>query len=272
MSHSPPERGPDAAPPPRPWVVVTGASGAIGSSTAGAFLARGLDVLGLDRRPAPGWASGASSGAGRYRHAVADVTDEPAVRAALAGAAAEAGAPPVHVASIAGGAVPGEVAGGVARGLVDLEVFRASLDANLVSHYGVVRAAAELMTAPGGPPPTVGSITLCASFAAFVGLGLPGYGAAKAGLVGLVKALAEPLGRAGVRINAVAPGTVRTPRNEAQWPAERFERLVRQAPLGRLAEPDDVAAAFVALACDLRHVTGEVLVVDGGQSVVIEPR
>jgi NAD(P)-dependent dehydrogenase (short-subunit alcohol dehydrogenase family) len=83
-----------------------------------------------------------------------------------------------------------------------------------------------------------------------------------------MRALTAPLGREGIRINVVAPGTVRTPRTERIWAhvPDHFPRLEATTALGRLASPDDVARAYLALATLLTHVTGEVLVVDGGQS------
>jgi NAD(P)-dependent dehydrogenase (short-subunit alcohol dehydrogenase family) len=70
-------------------------------------------------------------------------------------------------------------------------------------------------------------------------------------------------------VNVVAPGTIRTPRTERIWAGTEghFERLAARTATGRLGTPDDVARTFVSLAVDLLHVTGQVLVVDGGQTV-----
>ena len=91
------------------------------------------------------------------------------------------------------------------------------------------------------------------------------YGAAKAGLMALVKSAAVELGPAGVRANAVAPGVVWTPRVSAFLGDEGRERNSANAPLRRVALPADIASAILFLASDLAgYVTGQTLVVDGG--------
>jgi len=91
------------------------------------------------------------------------------------------------------------------------------------------------------------------------------YGAAKAALLSLVRTAAVELGPSGVRVNAVAPGTVWTPRVAALLGEEGRARNEANAPLRRIALPEDVASAILFLASDLaRHVTGHTLVVDGG--------
>jgi len=93
------------------------------------------------------------------------------------------------------------------------------------------------------------------------------YSAAKAGMINLTRSMAVRYGRHGIRVNAIAPGTIRTPLWEERIEKEPaiFERLVRWYPLGRVGEPDDVARAAVFLASDdAAWITGEVLRVDGG--------
>lgn len=91
------------------------------------------------------------------------------------------------------------------------------------------------------------------------------YGAAKAGLMSLVRTGAVELGPAGIRVNAVAPGVVWTPRVSAFLGDEGRERNVGNTPLRRVAQPADIAAAILFLASDLSaYVTGQTLVVDGG--------
>jgi NAD(P)-dependent dehydrogenase (short-subunit alcohol dehydrogenase family) len=91
------------------------------------------------------------------------------------------------------------------------------------------------------------------------------YGAAKAGLMSLVRTGAVELGPSRIRVNAVAPGVVWTPRVSAFLGDEGHRRNVDNAPLGRVAQPADIAAAILFLACDLSaYVTGQTLVVDGG--------
>jgi NAD(P)-dependent dehydrogenase (short-subunit alcohol dehydrogenase family) len=105
-----------------------------------------------------------------------------------------------------------------------------------------------------------------ASMAGLVSLpGQAAYGASKAALIQLVATMGSELGPARVRVNAVAPGFVRTPRlntmlNEPQW-----EALGKQIPLGAAASPSEIAGPILFLASDLAsHVTGQTLLVDGG--------
>ena len=91
------------------------------------------------------------------------------------------------------------------------------------------------------------------------------YGAAKAGLMALVRSAAVELGPAGVRVNAVAPGVVWTPRVSAFLGEEGRARNVANTPLRRVALPADIAAALLFLCSDLAgYVSGQTLVVDGG--------
>jgi NAD(P)-dependent dehydrogenase (short-subunit alcohol dehydrogenase family) len=91
------------------------------------------------------------------------------------------------------------------------------------------------------------------------------YGAAKAGLMSLVRTGAVELGPSGIRVNAVAPGVVWTPRVSAFLGEEGLERNIANTPLRRVAQPADIAAALLFLASDLAaYVTGQTLTVDGG--------
>jgi len=93
------------------------------------------------------------------------------------------------------------------------------------------------------------------------------YSAAKAGLINLTRTIAVRYGHQGIRANAIAPGTIRTPLWQERIEKEPaiFERLLKWYPLGRVGEPEDVAAAAVFLASDeAAWITGEVLRVDGG--------
>jgi meso-butanediol dehydrogenase / (S,S)-butanediol dehydrogenase / diacetyl reductase len=93
------------------------------------------------------------------------------------------------------------------------------------------------------------------------------YSAAKAGILSLTRSLAVRYGPSGIRVNAIAPGTLRTPAWEERRRAnpEVFERLNRWYPLGRVGEPEDVAGAALFLASDdAAWITGTVLPVDGG--------
>lgn len=240
----------------REVVVVSGAAGAIGSATVRRFVAAGFLVIGLDRVP------GSPVEGDGYRGRVVDLRDEAAVAAALetdqtAGTLA-------HVVGIAGGALPVEPPTQHDPMLLDAAKFAESLEANLTTQFGLLRATLPWLRRSVGRDR---SVTFTSSFNALSGWGMPAYSAAKAGLIGMMQALTGPLGAEGIRVNVVAPGTIRTPRTERIWAAKpgHFEHLAETTALGRLGEPDDVADAFFAVATQLRHMSGQVLVIDGGQ-------
>src|SRR5262245_37704994 len=91
------------------------------------------------------------------------------------------------------------------------------------------------------------------------------YGAAKAGLIALTKTLAVELGASAIRVNSVAPGAVRTPRLMEITTEESRAETARHVPLGRLAEPEEIAKVVLFLASDLSsYITGQTIVADGG--------
>jgi NAD(P)-dependent dehydrogenase (short-subunit alcohol dehydrogenase family) len=242
-------------------VLVTGSAGAIGRATIARFLDLGLTVLGIDRTAQPDERAGA-----RYRHITVDLEDAEATEAQIQAAMVKL--PQLtHVVGIAGGALPFEPPSQDDPESIMPEQFRASLEANLTTQFTVVRASLKFLADAADEDR---SITLTSSFNALSAQGMPAYSAAKAGIIGLMHGLVRPLGSRKIRINVVAPGTVRTPRTERLWSGVpgHFERLEDGSALGRLAQASDVADAFVSLAIHLRHVSGHVLVVDGGQSVV----
>jgi 3-oxoacyl-[acyl-carrier protein] reductase len=135
--------------------------------------------------------------------------------------------------------------------------------ANLKGAFNYVRAAAAVMREEGR-----GKIVNVASVEAFRGrFGVSNYAASKAGLVGFTRAAAADLGRDGINVNAVAPGFVRTPMT-AGLPAEVLEAAARSSVFGRLGEAEEVASVVAFLCSDAaRYVTGEVIRVDGGQTL-----
>ncbi|AOJ04450.1 MULTISPECIES: SDR family oxidoreductase [Burkholderia] len=98
--------------------------------------------------------------------------------------------------------------------------------------------------------------------------GLAHYAASKAGVNGFIRAAALELARRNVTVNGVEPGMIRTPAAGNLGDAAHSERIARGVPLGRLGEPDDIAAAMLFLASDAAgYVTGQTIVVDGGATL-----
>ena len=133
------------------------------------------------------------------------------------------------------------------------------MDLNVKAAFMCSKVAAEIMKKQGG-----GVILNTSSVVSLYGQqsGV-GYPTSKFAINGLTKSLARELGKFHIRVNAVAPGVVATDMVKA-LPQEMIEPIVRQIPLGRMAQPEDIANAFVYLASDLAsYVSGEILSVDG---------
>lgn len=143
------------------------------------------------------------------------------------------------------------------------ERFAKLLDIHLTGTLRCVRAAYPALSR--SPAASVVTLTSPASQ-----MGIPGrasYAAAKAGVEGLTRVLAVEWAEAGIRVNAVSPGYTRTPllAELIRSGAADEQRMRARVPLGRLAEPDDIAAVIVFLTGpDARYVTGQVVYVDGG--------
>jgi NAD(P)-dependent dehydrogenase (short-subunit alcohol dehydrogenase family) len=137
-----------------------------------------------------------------------------------------------------------------------------ALDINFDAARRLCLAAVPVLIASGG-----GAIVNLASVAGVLGFGgLSTYGASKGAVIAFSRSLAVELGRSGVRCNVVAPGLTRTPAMTRLRPEQVAER-VAGIPLGRLGEPEDVAAAVAFLLSPAaRQITGQVLCVDGGAS------
>jgi len=140
------------------------------------------------------------------------------------------------------------------------EAWQEVLDTNVTGAFNCIQAVAGPMRAQ-----RYGKIVNVASHQAFrPGFGIANYAASKAALIGLTKSAAVDLGPSNVNVNAVAPGFVKTDLL-SKLPREVLERAEHESVLGRVAEPEDVARVIVFLCSDAaRHVTGQVIVVDGG--------
>jgi len=137
------------------------------------------------------------------------------------------------------------------------------VETNLTGAFHMIRSVAPIFRAQH-----YGKIVNVASVQAMkAGFGIANYAASKAGLIGLTHAAAVELGPANVNVNAVAPGFVKTELTQ-HLSDELVARARGNTPLGRLAEPDDVAQVIVFLCSDAaKHITGEVIRVDGGQTL-----
>ncbi|HEY3019811.1 MAG TPA: SDR family NAD(P)-dependent oxidoreductase [Solirubrobacteraceae bacterium] len=236
--------------------LVTGAGAGIGAAVARRLAEEGAGVAVIDRDAdaAQAVAAQIGEGGGRAIGVGADVTDPAAVAAAVDAAAALDGA--LHIVINNAGVVRAAM-------LPDLdeEKFRSVLDVHLMGTYHVLRAALDRL-----PDDGTGRVINSTSAAGLVGtIGQANYAAAKAAIVGLTKSAARELAKRQITVNAVAPlaatAMTETVRTNPKFAAKTLERI----PLGRFAEPEEVAGAFAFLASDdAAYITGQVLCVDGG--------
>lgn len=236
--------------------LITGASGGIGAAIARALHAQGATVaLSGTRRDA---LDALAAELGERAHVCPADLRDPAAADALV-AAAEAAAGPLAI--LVNNA--GLTRDGLALRMKD-EDWQTVLDVDLTAPFRLARAALRgMLRRRAGRIISIGSI---------VGsTGNPGqanYAAAKAGLAGMTRALAQEVASRGITVNLIAPGFVATAMTDALDAAQRA-KLAEAIPLGRLGQPADVAAAAVYLASDeAGWVTGATLHVNGGMAML----
>jgi NAD(P)-dependent dehydrogenase (short-subunit alcohol dehydrogenase family) len=240
-------------------VLVTGAASGIGRATALAFARRGAQVAVADRQVSSGEETTELASREGVKSAFfeVDVSDETQVSELVTWVVRTFGA--LHYAHNNAAVVC------VDAPLVEQppDSWKQALDVNVSSvFFGMQYEIPEIMAAGGG------AIVNTASVAAFRGsAGLGPYAASKHAVLGLTRSAALDYGQHGVRVNAVCPGSIRTPML-GTLSDERTRRLVESTPLGRVGEPDDIAEAVVWLCSDsASFVTGTHIVVDGGLTV-----
>jgi len=231
--------------------LITGASGGVASALATQLRNQGWRLVLVSRMPMDGEAGE------RDLVIEADVATEAGAELALAQATEALGHPPEAVAHCAGAILIAPI------GRTSEAQYRACMAANLDSAFFVAKAYAPRVQRAQRP----GSLLFFSSVAA--GIGVANHAAiamAKGGVEGLVRSLAADFSGAGLRVNAIAPGLMRTPATERMLANESAARAIAgQYPLGRHGEAEDAAALGAFLVSDAAGwITGQVIGLDGG--------
>lgn len=235
-----------------PVVLVTGGSRGIGAAAVRAFHARGCRVAFCYEKSAQAAAALEAELPG-VRGFAADVSDPNSVRGLFAAVEQTLGAPDILVCNA------GVAWQGLLTDMTDAD-WRRVLDVDLSGAFYCCRAALPAMIHNKW-----GRILLVSSMWGQVGASCEAaYSAAKAGVIGLGRALAKEVGPSGIRVNCVAPGAVSTRMNQT-LDEEALSLLTEETPLGRIGDPEDIARAIAFLACeDSSFTTGQVLSPNGG--------
>jgi len=238
--------------------VITGAGSGIGLATARRFASEGAKVVVVDLNPDAGKAAADEVG-GEF--VAADVSDEEAVKALFDGVAERYGR--LDIAFNNAGISPPDDDSILDTGL---DAWRRVQEVNLTSVYLCCKEAIGYMRAQGR-----GAIVNTASFVAVMGSATSqiSYTASKGGVLALSRELGVQFAREGIRVNALCPGPVNTPLLRELFAAdpERAQRRLVHVPMGRFAEPEEIAAAVAFLASDdASFITASTFLVDGGIS------
>ncbi|VTS05021.1 SDR family NAD(P)-dependent oxidoreductase [Tuwongella immobilis] len=246
-----------------PVTVIFGGGGGIGSEVARLLIQRGGRVLiaSRDRGRLERTLEDLGTDTSRAQMTLADVTQSADVDAAFAAAQAHFGRVDAAVNAV------GSILLKPAHLTTDDE-WHSTLALNLSSSFFVLRAAAKAMLTTGG------AMVFCSTVAAQIGLtNHEAIAAAKGGVDALVRSAAATYANRNIRVNAVAPGLVRTPLAARLTSSEAsLKASTAMHPLGRIGEPADIAQAIVyLLSPEASWITGQTICVDGGMST-IKPR
>ncbi|MCK6403511.1 NAD(P)-dependent dehydrogenase (short-subunit alcohol dehydrogenase family) [Sphaerotilus sulfidivorans] len=240
--------------------LITGGAGlnGLGFATAKMMAAQGARVVLLDLERADPAGAAAQLGP-QHLGVVADVTDKASCERAAAEVLARLGRIDILFNNA-----------GITQPRKTLDITGADYDAVLdVSLRGMLYMSQAVI--PAMREQKSGSIINTSSVSAQRGggiLGGPHYSAAKAGMLGLGRAMAREFGIDGIRVNAVTPGLIATDINKGLIPEDRMKGILEQIPLNRIGEPADVAGCVVFLASDLaKYLTGVTLDVNGGMLI-----
>ncbi|MBB2162007.1 3-oxoacyl-[acyl-carrier-protein] reductase [Gluconacetobacter sacchari] len=239
--------------------LVTGASGGIGAAIARTLHAQGARVVLSGTREAvlAAVAADIAPDGARVHVCPADLSDPKAADALVAAAEVAAGAPLDILVNNAG-----LTRDGLAIRMKD-EDWNRVLEVDLAAPFRLCRAVLKGMLRR-----RAGRIVSIASIVGVTGnAGQANYAAAKAGMIGMTKSLAQEVGSRGVTVNVVAPGFIQTAMTDVLPEAQR-EKLLAGIPLGRMGKPEDIAASVAYLASDeAGWITGATLNVNGGMAM-----
>ncbi|MEK8027053.1 SDR family NAD(P)-dependent oxidoreductase [Pseudaquabacterium rugosum] len=240
--------------------LITGGAGlnGLGYSTAKMMAEQGATVVIADLERADPAGAAAQLGP-QHMGVVADVVDKASCERAVAEILAKYGRIDILFNNA-----------GITQPRKTLDISAADYDAVLdVSLRGMLHMSQAVI--PAMREQKSGSIINTSSVSAQRGggiLGGPHYSAAKAGMLGLGRAMAREFGIDGIRVNAVTPGLIATDINKGLIPDDRMKGILEQIPLNRIGEPADVAGCVVFLASDLaKYLTGVTLDVNGGMLI-----
>lgn len=245
--------------------IITGGATGIGAAIVRRFVAEGaaVAILDVNEDDAGTLASEVTSSGGKAVALACDVADVERVAAAVDESADALGGLDIVIANAAVGTV---VVGGTVES-IEPDRWDLAFDVNARGVYALCRAALPHLRVAGG-----GAIVVTSSSSALIGVGTRpthAYAATKGALLALVRALAVSYGPEGIRANALVPGFVRTRLTaDVVGNAAALSAATAAIPLRRIAEPEELAACALFLACDdSSFVTGAALVADGGQTI-----